>query len=95
MKKNSTPRRKERKNIIKQIGDNPGLAEMYKMRALNSLVEDLEDSIHKHSRSTCLLSVVLIIATLIVALTGIADIYYTTTFHGRNNLSQISGNLSK
>lgn len=95
MKVISNPRREERKNIIKQIGDNPGLEEMYKMRALNSLVEDLEDSIRKHSRSTFLLSWVLIIATFIIALTGIVDIYYTATSRDVSKLSQISSNLNK
>ena len=95
MKPLSTPRRKEREKTIEQIGSNPdisGTTEMYKMRALNSLVEDLEDSIRKHSRSTSLLSLVLIIATFVIALTGIGDIYYKVSAGGsRQQLSQTSG----
>jgi hypothetical protein len=97
MKINSNPRREERKKTINQIGDNdnPVFAEMYKMRALNSLIEDLEDSIHKHSKSTSFLSWVLIIATFIIATTGVINVYYTITSQGVGNCPQISEKLEK
>jgi len=46
---------------------------MYKMKALNSVVEYLEDSINNHSKSTNRLSVILVIATVIIALVGIGS----------------------
>ena len=95
MKTNPNPRSEEREAIIKQIGANPGLEEMYKMRALNSLVEDLDDSIHKHSKSTSFLSWVLIIATFIIAATGVINIYYTIDSHSINKHTQISEKLEK
>ena len=61
MAKVKTIRRKEREEIIAKIGGNPdvtGTTEMYKMRAMNSLFENLEDSIHKHSKSTNYLAVI-------------------------------------
>ena len=97
MKTNSNSRREERKKTIKQISanDNPVFAEMYKMRALNSLVEDLEDSIHKHSRSTSFLSWVLIIATFIIAATGVVNIYLTVTSQSIGDCPQISEKLKE
>lgn len=95
MKINLNSRREERKKMIEQISanDNPVFAEMYKMRTLNSLIEDLEDSIHKHSKSTSFLSWVLIIATFIIAATGIINVCYTVQSIG--NCPQISEKLEK
>lgn len=67
-------RRNERQDTIKKIGSNPvvtGPIEMYKMRALNSLIEDLEDSINRNSKSNNCLSIVLVIATCLIALVEI------------------------
>ena len=98
-KKNiSILRRKEREKEIKQIGSNPyvsGVTEMHKMRALNSLIEDLEDSITKSSRSTNRLSCVLVIATVILAIVGSIGLYYTITSQGIGNIPQISEQLEK
>jgi hypothetical protein len=96
-KENIKPSREQRKITIQQIDDNPGMAEMYKMRALNSLAEDLEDSIHESSRSTNRLSVVLVVATVILAIVGVVDISYKifSSTPAITQNSQTSGNLNK
>ena len=97
MKTNYNPRREERKEIIKQIAenDNPVFAEMYKTRALNSLIEDLEDSITNSSRSTNRLSCILAVATVVLAIVGSVGLYYTITSQGVGNRPQISEKLKK
>ena len=99
MKSDLKTRREERKQTIKLIGGNPdisGTTEMYKMRALSSLIEDLEDSINNHSRSTNRLSLILVIATVIIALVSIIDISYrVSTERSITNLPQASGQLNK
>jgi len=99
MKSHIETRREERKQTIKLIGGNPaisGTTEMYKMRALSSLIEDLEDSINNHSRSTNRLSLILVIATVIIALVSIIDIWYrVSTERNIIQFSQTSGQLNK
>jgi hypothetical protein len=91
-------RREERNDIISEIGGSPSITggtEMNKMRALNSLIEDLEDSVNKHSQSTNKLSTILVIATVVLALVGVTDIYFkvrsvcgTTPFQTPCNLTK-------
>ncbi|MDL2121950.1 MAG: hypothetical protein LWX51_02455 [Deltaproteobacteria bacterium] len=98
MRKATTTRREERKKTIKEIGSNPditGTTEMYKMKALNGMIEDLEDSINNHSRSTNRLSVILVIATVIIALVGIVDISYRVFVKSGYQASQASGKLNE
>jgi hypothetical protein len=99
MDKDIKTRREERVKTIKEIGSNPdisGITEMKKARVLNSLIEDLEDSINNHSRSTNRLSLILVIATIIIALVGIIDISYRVYTNSRmTQHSQISTKLNK
>lgn len=98
MSETTNNRREERKKTIRLLRSNPGITgttEMYKMRALSSMFEDLEDSINNHSKSTNRLSIILVIATVIIALVGIVDISYRIFAKNSYQTSQTSGNLNK
>jgi hypothetical protein len=97
MKTTSNPRREERKEIIKQImaNDNPVFAEMYKTRALNSLIEDLEDSINNNSIESGKLSKIMVwltcviaVGTFLLAVFGGTDLYSKIKYaHQTTNIS--------
>ena len=98
MSETTITRREERKKTIKEIGSNPvitGTTEMYKMKVLSGMIEDLEDSINNHSRSTNCLSIILVIATVIIALVGIVDISFRVFVESSHHASQTSGKLNE
>ena len=105
MEQSSNPNREERKRLIDKIStnDNPVFAEKYKTQALNSLIEDLEDSINRNSKESGKLSTVMVwltfviaIATILLAIIGGTDLWFKIkTLKQTNNISNISTELKK
>lgn len=97
MKTTSNPHREERKEVINKIAssDNPVFAERGKTRALNSALEDLEDSINKNSIESGKLSKIMIwltcvvaVGTFLLAIIGGVDLYFRIKYtHETTNVS--------
>ena len=97
MKNNPNPRRREREETINKIAenDNPVFAERGKTRVLNSVIEDLEDSINKNSKESGQLSKVIVwltcavaIGTILLAVVGGVDLYLKIKYaHESANIS--------
>lgn len=67
-----------RKKQIKEIKSGSGISDLTVkkcMDIINSILEDLESSIDKISRAANRLSLVLVIATVIMALVAIGNLY--------------------
>jgi hypothetical protein len=97
MKTIPNPRRKERKEEIEQIpkNDNPALAAKSTARVLNSVIEDLEDSINNNSIESGKLSKIMVwltcviaAGTFLLAVFGGADLYFKIKHaHETTNIS--------
>ena len=100
MKSDTTTRREERKVIIEQISknDNPVFAIKGAARILNTVVEDLEDSINRNSEQSGKLATVMVwltyiiaFGTILLAIIGGADLYFKIKFiqhvHEATNIS--------
>ncbi len=90
-------RAKWRKARINEIVDGSGITDYTIKRSvdvLNSVFEELICSINKSSKASNCLSVVLVIATIIIALVSVGNLYVTIS-HNLNNVSNISSELSK
>lgn len=77
MNKDTKTRREERVKTIKKIATGGGLTD-YSLKnsivVINSVIEDLTESIEKSSKSSSRLAIIVAICTAILAIIGIIDL---------------------
>ncbi len=90
---------KWRKDRIDGISDGAGAVTQLTIKrsvdVLNSVIEDLEYSIDKTARASNRLSIVLVVATIIMALVAAADLYVGVSHEIDNKCPKITSNLSE
>ena len=102
-KKEKRAQRQKRIETLGGLDGGPGPTEKYKHRILADFIEDLEDSINfnsqessKLNKAIIALNIILVIATIAMAIIGGTDLYLRVKgVNGNSQPANISDNLSK